>query len=86
MKLQKAQNKKTEPTVPLSHVKPGECVRFAHDTLEEAFKADLFFMRIEAPEVKVDRVRLVNLTDGKQLERDCDHRVIVHKGALHLEC
>lgn len=85
MKLQKAQTQKTEPTIALKDTKPGDCIRFAHDTLEDAFKADLFWMRLDAPDAK-DRVRLVNLADGKQLERDGDHRVIVHRCALHLEC
>ena len=85
MKLTKAQPTKTEPTIALKDTKPGDCIRFAHDTIEDAFKADLFWMRLDAPEAK-DRVRLANLADGKQLERDGDHRVIVHKGALHLEC
>lgn len=37
-----------------------------------------------APEAK-DRVRLVNLKDGKQLERDGDHRVVIHAATLRLE-
>lgn len=84
MKLTKAQpDSKPEPTVALKNTKPGDCVRFAHDSIEEAFKADLFWMRIDAPEAK-DRVRLVNLADGKQMERDGDHRCVVHDCALHL--
>lgn len=83
MKLTKAKPDTTEPTVALKNTSAGDCIRFAHDTLEEAFKADLFWMRIDAPEAK-DRVRLVNLADGKQLERDGDHRVIVESATLHL--
>ena len=49
-------------------------------------KCDLFWMRIESPETKDGRVRLINLVDGKQLERDGDHRVIVQKVSLHIDC
>jgi hypothetical protein len=84
MKLQKAPARKIEPTIALKDIKPGACVRFAHDTIEDAFKSDLFFMRLDAPEAK-DRVRLVNLADGKQLERDGDHRVVVHTCTLNLD-
>lgn len=83
MKLQKEQTHPTEPTIALKDTLPGHCFRFAHDTLEDAFKSDLFWMRVEAPEAK-DRVRMVNLADGKQLERDGDHRVVVHHATLHL--
>jgi len=74
---------KPEPTISLNQTKPGDCIRFAHDTVEEAFKCDLFWMRLDAPEAK-DRIRLVNLTHGKQIERDGDHRCIVHECELHL--
>lgn len=84
MKLQKAKHDYVEPTIALKNTKPGDCIRFAHDSIEDAFKADLFYMRLEAPEAK-DRARLVNLSDGKQIERDGDHRVIVHNCSLHLE-
>lgn len=85
MKLTKSQPNKKEPTIALKDVKFGECIRFAHDTIEDAFKADLFWLRLDAPEAK-DRVRLVNLKDGKQLERDGDHRVVVHNCSLQIDC
>ena len=85
MKLTKSIPEKQEPVILLKDVKSGACIRFSHDAVEDAFKTDSFWMRIEAPEAK-DRVRLVNLADGKQIERDGDHRVIVHKSNLHIEC
>lgn len=84
MKVQKAATQETVQTVPLKTVKPGSCFRFAHDSLEDAFKEDLFYLKVDAPEVQKERVRFVNLSDGKQLERDGDHRVIVHECSLHL--
>ena len=85
MKLQKAQ-KQNEATIALKDTKYGDCLRFAHDSLEEAFKADLFWLRIAAPETEAKgRIRLANLVNGDQRERDGDHRVIVHRGALHIE-
>ena len=83
MKLTKATYDKKEVTIPLKESKCGDCIRFAHDSFEEALKSDLFWLRIETPELK-DRVRLVNLKDGKQLERDGDHRVIIENATLHL--
>jgi hypothetical protein len=83
MKVTKAKPNTTEPTIKLSATKAGDCVRFQHDTLEEAFKSDLFWMVIDAPEAK-GRVRLVNLADGKQFERDGDHRVVLHECELVL--
>ena len=83
MKTIKAKDNEGELTIPLKSTTPGDCIRFAHDSIEDAFKCDLFWMRIDAPEAK-DRIRLVNLSDGKQLERDGDHRVIIHAAELHL--
>lgn len=83
MKLKKAKDKIEEPTVLLKNTAPGDCIRFAHDSFEDALRSDLFWMRADAPELK-DRVRLINLADGKQLERDGDHRVITHNSVLHI--
>lgn len=83
MKLKKASNKTAEPTVLLKNVMPGNCIRFAHDSFEDALRDDLFWMRVDTPELK-DRARLVNLANGKQLERDGDHRVVVHNSVLHV--
>ena len=85
MKIQKAQKRQQEPTVALKDIKPGDVIRFASDTFEDALKTDSFFMRLNAPETKPDRVRLVNITDGFQIERDDFHRVVIHKATLHLE-
>lgn len=62
----------------------GECIRFAVDSFEEALQADLFWIRVDAPEAK-DRIRLINSKDGKQIEKDGDHRVIVHNTSLQIE-
>lgn len=76
MKVEPLEEQKIEePTIPLKSVQPGQPIRFAHDSLEECFKNDLFWMRMDCPEVK-DRVRLVNFKDGKQIERDGDHRCV----------
>ncbi len=77
MNIQKATTEKTEITIPLKTIAPGEVFRFAHDTIEDAFKEDLFWMKMEAPEAK-DRVRMVNIKTGRQMERDGDHRCIMH--------
>lgn len=83
MKVQKSEPKKIEPTIQLKDATPGSVVRFDHDTAEDAIRCDLFWMRIDAPELK-GRVRLVNITDGKQIERDEDRRVVKHEAALHV--
>jgi len=74
-----------EVTVALKNVEPGDCIRFQHDTLEDAFKSDLFWMRLDVPELKDDRVRLANYADGKRIERDGDHRCIIHECALQIQ-
>lgn len=70
-------------TIPLSETKPGDCIRFASDDVNDAFNHDLFWMKVDAPELK-ERVRLINIKDGKQIERDSVHRVIVHKASLKI--
>lgn len=82
MQVQKAQNNTKEHSIALSNTKPGDVFRFAHDTVEEALKEDLFFMRINAPETK--QVRIINVTTGDQLDRDGDHRVVIHAATLQL--
>lgn len=81
MKVKKVEPNIAEPTLPLSSIQPGEVFRFAHDSFEDALKSDLFFLRIDAPELK-ERVRIVNLKDGKPMERDGIHRVVKHEAAL----
>lgn len=83
MKITKATPSK-EPSIPLGEIKAGECFRFAHDTFEEALKCDSFFMRVDAPEFR-DGVEIVNLSDGKKMKRDSDHRVIRHKCNLQID-
>jgi len=83
MKITKAKPNKKELTISLKSAECGDCIRFEHDSFEDALKSDLFWIIIEAPEAR-GRVRLVNLSDGKQLERDDSHRVIVEKSTLHL--
>jgi hypothetical protein len=69
--------------IALKDTKAGDVIRFSFDALEEAIQESNLYLRIDAPEAK-DRVRLVNLSDGKQLERDGDHRVFVHKIAIYI--
>ena len=85
MELVKASHNSTEPAVLLMNTQPGDCIHFgfACDTFEDGTKNDLFWLRVDAPEAK-DRIRLVNLKDGKQLERDGDHRVVTHRSTLQI--
>ena len=72
------------PTIALKNVRPGEPVRFEHDSVQDALKSDLFFLKLDTPELK-ERCRLVNLSDGKVIERDWDHRMVVQKASLVLD-
>ena len=74
----------TEPVIALRDTKPGSILRFQHDSFQEALKADLFWLRLEAPEAK-DRVRLANVADGKVIERDGDHRMVVVDAVLNVD-
>jgi hypothetical protein len=69
----------TEPTIALKDTKPADIFRFAVDSFEESLKDSLFYIRVDAPELKTDRVRFINIQFGNQLERDGCHRVVVHK-------
>ena len=84
MKITQAREDVTDVTVALKDVKPGEVLRFAHDSLEDAFKAELFYMKLETPELKGNRVRLVAISSGKVTEYDDIHRVITHVAELQL--
>ena len=85
MKITKANPKTPESTIALRDTKSGDVIRFSHDSFEAAIKSDSFFMRIEMPELKGDRFRLINISDGKSIERDGEHRVIVHNTLLHID-
>jgi len=84
MDIKRDEPKAYEPTVLLKEVKPGDVVRFDHDSLQDALTCDLFWLRVDAPEAAKGRVRLVNARDGKQVERDEDRRVIIHKATLYV--
>lgn len=81
MKAEPVIQNKTPKTTLLKDVTPGSIIRFEHDSFVDALKADLFWLRVDAPEIKDGRVRLVNLKDGKQIERDADRRVFVETTA-----
>jgi len=83
MKAIKQKNEAVEPTLPLSSIRAGEVFRFAHDSFEDALKSDLFFMRLDSPELK-DAAKIVNLADGKMLVRDLIHRVITHDAVIKI--
>ena len=85
MIIQKFQTEDKEPTIQLKDSKPGvDIIRFANDSFEEAIKSDLFFIRIDDPNIKDGRVKIVNLKDGKELIRDGDHKIVIHKGILNI--
>ena len=85
MKVAKApESLKPIHTVALKDVKPGSVVRFQHDSVVDALKADLFWLAIETPELK-ERRRLVNLADGKVIERDPDHRMVIQQCSLVID-
>lgn len=74
-----------EVTQTLGSTKCGiDCIRFATDTFTDAVREELFYMRVEDPTLKADRVALVNLANGSQIVRDSGHRVIVHRSILHI--
>jgi len=83
MKIERAAEEINEQTIMLKNTTPGDCIRFAHDSFEDALKCDLFWLRIDSPELK-ERIRLVNFSSGKQIERDGDHRVITHVSKLRI--
>ncbi len=83
MNIKEAEIKTELATVPLSSLSGGDVFRFASDSFEDALKADLFFMRLEAPELK-EQVKIANLKDGKQVVRDGIHRVVKHESALRI--
>lgn len=83
MQIQRHTPNTKESTIALRDSKPGDCIRFAVDSFEDAIRTNSFWLRLNAPETK-DRVRLANLHDGSQLERDGDHRVIVHASVLNV--
>lgn len=83
MNIKREEPKPYEPTIQLKEVKPGDVVRFDHDTFQDALTCDLFWIRVDTPELK-GRVRLVNVRDGKQIERDEDRRVIIHAATLNV--
>ena len=68
-----------EQTILLQNTKPADVFRFATDSFEYALANSLFYMRVDAPELKIDRTRIIDLSNGHQRERDGCHRVVVHK-------
>jgi len=84
MKVTEGKTEVQTITSALKDIKAGEVVRFSYDSIEEAFKADLFYMKLETPGANPGRVRLVNITSGKVTEYDDIHRVVTHKAELHL--
>ena len=73
-------------TIALKDVSPGKgVVRFSHYTHQEAAENQQFWCVVNAPEVKAGRVRLFNPETGEQLERDDDHRVVVHDATLQIK-
>lgn len=71
-----------EKTIQLKDTTVEGVIRFAEMSFADALIADALYMRVDAPEVKEGRVRLINVHDGKQIERDADRRVVQHKAVL----
>lgn len=61
----------------LKDVKPGTVFHFRDVTFTEALKEELFFMKLNCPECKGDRVRMVSTHTGDVMERDSIHLVVV---------
>lgn len=64
-------------SIPLSQVPAGDTFRFAHDSEVDIVEDGLLWMKVEAPEILVSRARIINLKDGKQLDRDADRLVVL---------
>lgn len=73
-----------EDIVELKQLKPGDPFFYAVLSFHEACENTDFWMKVDAPEIK-GRVRVVNLSDGRQQERDEDHRVIRVTASLSVE-
>ncbi len=83
MNIQKALEVLKDPSVNLGSVLPGKVFRFAHDNVIEAFKSDLFYMKLAAPELK-GSCKIANVADGTVLVRDDCHRVIEHDASIDI--
>jgi hypothetical protein len=83
MKIAKVTPTKTDLSVPLGNLKAGDVFRFAFLTFDEALKEDAFYLVMEAPEKK-DGTMVVNLSDGRSMLRDKEHRVVRHNTQLNI--
>jgi hypothetical protein len=83
LKIKRANEVETEPTTSLGGLSPTSVFRFAHNSFDDAMRSEGFYMVIDAPE-RPGVVTTVCLADGKQLVRDKEHRVIVHKAEISI--
>jgi len=76
----KPEEKKEKPSI-LKNVEKGKVIRFANVSFEEALKEDLFYFVLSS---KDKRVKLVNLSNAEQIERDDVWEVYVHASKMSI--
>jgi hypothetical protein len=84
VKIRRLNEQTQEITIAIKQVQHGEVFRFQNDSYEDALKSGMFWMMLKTPELK-ERVRMVNLEDGSVMERDPDHRVVVHTAVIQIK-
>ena len=70
---------KAEKTTILKNVEKGSMIRFANISFEDALKEDLFYFVLSA---KDKRVKLLNLANVEEIERDETWEVCVHSAEM----
>jgi hypothetical protein len=77
---QKPEEKTVKATL-LKNAKVGEIIRFANVSFEDALKEDLFYFVMSS---KDKRVKLLNLANAEQIERDDVWEVHVHSANISI--
>ena len=72
---------KTVKAVILKNVEAGKVIRFANVSFEDALKEDLFYFVMSS---KDKRVKLINLANAEQIERDDVWEVHVHSAQISI--
>lgn len=85
MNLKKSPASTPPKTIPLAKVPGGDTFRFAHDSEESIIEDGLLYMKVDAPEIKDGRARIVNCKDGRQLDRDGDRLVVLVSCTIHID-
>ncbi len=79
---------KTEKQTKLGDVKPGEFFRFSSVTFEQALAGEEgagFYQVINTQPKKTGRVTIVSSDAMSVLEKDDDHKVVVHPSRLVID-